>query len=230
MQKPVLSIIVPAYNEEKNIKSVILDLAKLRNRYPLEIIVVDDASRDKTSQIAEKFGADKIVRHQRNKGKGAGFRTGVKNSVGEYIVQIDADGQLMASDIPILIDRIESGADLVLGERFNYKSLNSSQFTSKMKMAGNILVSSITTIATRKKIFDVMTGLKAIRKKKVNKILPKSNDFAYEAEMVVLAAKKGLNIATVPIKCRERNSGSSNLSSFKHGLSVVMTIVKTALQ
>lgn len=228
MQKDSISVIVPAYNEEKNIGSVIKDLNKLRKIYNIQIIVIDDASVDNTSQIAKKSGADIVVSHKKNKGKGAGFKTGLKHATGDLILQFDADGQLKTKDIPTLINSLNEGADMVLGARYSFNSFFGHQSTSWTNMLGNLFVSFVATVFTGKLIIDVMTGLKAFKKKAVKNIIPKANDFAYEAELVVRAAQKNYNIKTVQITCRERRSGKSNLSPFKHGISVIKTIIQTA--
>jgi len=229
MLKDTVSVIVPAFNEEKNIASVIKELSRLRKNYKLQIIVVDDASTDNTSKIANAEGADIVISHKKNKGKGGGFKTGLSYATHDFIVQFDADGQLKASDIPRLIEALRDGADIALGARYSLSSFVNSKSSSQTNMMGNLFVSFVATIFSGRPIIDVMTGLKAFRRKKVKKIIPKANDFAYEAELVVRAAQNDFIIKTVPITCRQRRSGKSYLSPYKHGLSVIRTIVLTAV-
>ncbi len=228
MAKDTISVIVPAYNEEKNIASVIKELSKLRHDYNVEIIVIDDASKDKTAEIAKIEGGDKVISHKKNKGKGGAFKTGLSHATKEFIVQFDADGQLKASDIPKLINALKDGADVVLGARYGLRNLFMSGKGTQTNLLGNLFVSSIATIFSGKYIIDVMTGLKAYRKSSIKKIIPKANDFAYEAEVVIKAARNDLKISTVPISCRKRKSGKSYLSPYRHGLSVIKTIILTA--
>lgn len=229
MLKDRISVIVPAYNEEKNIVFVIKDINKLRKKYDIQLIVVDDASSDRTADVAGNNGADLVLRHKRNGGKGMGFRTGIRKCTGEFVVQIDADGQLKASDIPKLIGALKNGADIVLGARYGVRSLFGGNFTSRSKMLGNIFLSGMTSLFTQSAVIDVMTGLKAFRKQSLKHIVPSSNDFAYEAEIVVLAHRKKLKMNTVQISCRKRQTGSSNLNSLKHGFAVLKAIVSTSL-
>ena len=228
MAKDTISVIVPAYNEEKNIASVIKELSKLRHDYKVEIIVIDDASKDGTAEIAKNEGADKVISHKKNKGKGGAFKTGLSHATKEFIVQFDADGQLKASDIPKLINALKGGADIVLGARYSLKNIFKSSKGAQTNLFGNIFVSFIATIFSGKYIIDVMTGLKAFKKNKIKKIIPHANDFAYEAEVVVRASQNDLKISTVPISCRQRKSGKSYLSPYKHGFSVIRTIIMTA--
>ncbi len=228
MAKDTISVIVPAYNEEKNIASVIKELSKLRRDYKVEIIVIDDASKDKTAEIAKKEGADKVISHKKNKGKGGAFKTGLSQATKDFIIQFDADGQLKASDIPKLINTLREGADIVLGARYSLSNLFKPKKSTQTNLLGNIFVSFVATIFSGKYIIDVMTGLKGYRKSKIKQIIPRANDFAYEAEVVVKASQNDLVIRTVPITCRQRKSGKSYLSPYKHGLSVIKTIIMTA--
>lgn len=227
MQKDRVSIIIPAFNEARNISSVVNDLRKHCANYKLQIILIDDASHDKTAEIAKKSGVDLVLIHKKNKGKGGAFKTGTSRATGEYIVQFDADGQLKASDIPKLIHELKGGADLVLGARYDFTSLIKSK-SAQSNIIGNLFVSMFATLFTGRYIVDVMTGLKGFKKSKVKGIIPKANDFAYEAELVVRASKKKYKISTVRISCRERKSGKSTLSPYKHGVSVIKTIFLTS--
>jgi hypothetical protein len=105
-----------------------------------------------------------------------------------------------------------------------FKSTNGTQ----TNLFGNIFVSLVATIFSGKLIIDVMTGLKAFKKNKIKKIIPIANDFAYEAEIVIRASRKGFKISTVNISCRKRKSGKSYLSPYKHGFAVIKTIIMTA--
>jgi glycosyltransferase involved in cell wall biosynthesis len=228
MVKDTISVIVPAFNEEKNIASVINELSRLRDLYKVETIVIDDASSDKTAEIAKNEGVEKVISHKKNKGKGGAFKTGLTYATHEFIVQFDADGQLKASDIPKLINSLKEGADVVLGARYSLRNLFKSTNGTQTNLFGNIFVSLVATIFSGKLIIDVMTGLKAFKKNKIKKIIPKANDFAYEAEIVIRASRKGFKISTVNISCRKRKSGKSYLSPYKHGFAVIKTIIMTA--
>ncbi len=227
-KKENVSVIIPAYNEAETIFSVIKDVHTLSNIYNLEIIVVDDGSKDGTSIVAKKSGAHKVIIHKKNKGKGAAFRTGIMEATGDYVVQIDADKQLIASEIPKLVEPLKEGYDMVIGARCKFLSPLHSDFTSFIKMCGNFFLSFSTSIVSGRKVVDVMTGLKAFKRAVVLDINPKTNDFGYEAELVVKAAKKKYKMKHVMVTCMRRQTGESNLKTIKHGLSVFKTIIQTS--
>ncbi len=227
-KKEKVSVIIPAYNEAKTIYSVIKDVQALSNVYNLEIIVVDDGSKDGTSITAKKGGAHKIIIHKKNQGKGAAFRTGINEATGDYVVQIDADKQLRASEIPKLIEPLKDGYDMVIGVRYDLFSILNSGFTSFIKMYGNFFLSFSASIASGRKVVDVMTGLKAFKRTVVLDINPKTNDFGYEAELVIKAAKKKYKLKNVTVTCTRRQTGKSNLKTIKHGLSVFKTIIQSS--
>lgn len=227
-KKKLISVIIPAFNEGKTIGKVIDDVRTVSNVYALEIIVVNDGSTDTTLESAEKYGATKIISHKKNLGKGAAFKTGLLNAKGVYIVQIDADNQLKAKEIPKLIEPLEKGYDMVLGSRYDLFSLLSSDFTSFIKMSGNFFLSFSTSIFSGRKIIDVMTGFKAMKRSVGLSINPQVTHFGYEAELVVKAAKKKYKIKNVVVFCKRRETGRSNLKIIKHGLLVFKTIIESS--
>src|SRR3989344_6321778 len=117
-------IIIPAFNEEKAISKVILDLKS--NKYN-NILVVDDGSKDKTAEIAKKHNV-KVIRHFINRGQGAALQTGTEYALengAEIIVHFDADGQFLAEDIKDIIAPLKEGYDIALGSRFlNKRPIN----------------------------------------------------------------------------------------------------------
>lgn len=229
-KKEKVSVIIPAYNEVETICSVIKDIHDLSNIYNLEIIVVDDGSKDGTAIVAKKSGAHKVIIHKKNQGKGAAFRSGIKEATGDYVVQIDADKQLMASEIPKLIEPLKDGYDIAIGARYEFLSLLNSGFTSFIKMYGNFFLSFSASIVSGRKVVDVMTGLKAFKRSVVLDINPQVNDFGYEAELVIKAAKKKYKMKNVTVTCIKRQTGKSNLRTVKHGLLVFKTIIESSFE
>ena len=114
----LVSIILTSYNEEKNIGRTIKDCQTLKKYFPVEIIVADAASKDKTVQIAKKMKVDRIIRFPFKRGKGADFWAGGLLATGDYIVQIDTDHQFQPNEIPLFIHALDKGADVVIGTRF----------------------------------------------------------------------------------------------------------------
>ncbi len=224
-KKSGVSVVIPAFNEQTTIGHVIHDVLSLSKLYDLEIIVVDDGSGDFTSQRAKKAGAHKVIIHKKNTGKGGAFRTGYKAATKEYVIQIDADRQLRASEIPKLIRPLEEGYSMVLGSRYEIMNLLSSDFTTFIKMYGNLFLSLTATLFSFRLVPDVMTGFKSFTRRAIVDISPKVNHFGYEAELVVKAAKKGYSMKVVTVSCRKREAGRSNLKAIRHGALVFKTIL-----
>ncbi|MFX0196491.1 MAG: glycosyltransferase family 2 protein [Candidatus Hodarchaeota archaeon] len=115
----LVSIIIPAFNEELTIRKVLKGILEDKITNPIEIVVVDDGSKDKTSEKVQQFGV-KLLRHSNKIGKGRALRTGMAQAVGEIIVWQDADLEYFPQDIPRLLRPIIQGSsDVVYGSRFS---------------------------------------------------------------------------------------------------------------
>ena len=137
MKKKLVSIILTSYNEEKNITSTIKDCQKLKEQFPVEIILVDAASKDKTVEIAKKLKADRIIRFPFKRGKGADFWAGGLAAQGDYIVQIDTDHQFQPFEIPLFVEALDKGADVVIGTRFKGGNVEKGSVSSR-NLFGNL--------------------------------------------------------------------------------------------
>src|SRR3989338_3464199 len=118
-KKPKIIVTIPAYNEEKTIAAVISGIRRAMSNYNYAIQIIDDGSTDKTVQIARKAGA-KVISHPKNYGLATAFNTELEEALktnADIIIHIDADGQYLPEEIPLLVEGIENGADLVLGSR-----------------------------------------------------------------------------------------------------------------
>lgn len=180
---------IPAYNEGNLIGS----LVKKTLNYVNEVVVCDDGSSDNTSHEAEKAGA-RIIRHDKNKGKGAALKSLFKyarNSTVDVIVTIDGDGQFLPEEIPKLITPIiENKSDIVIGYRFD----NSSQMPSYRKF-GNKMLDRVTNLASELPFMDTQSGFRAYSKNAINKINFSSDGFASDSEILVDASQKKLKIS-----------------------------------
>lgn len=218
-----LSIVVPAYNEEENIQSVLDSIGNLENKLPIpfEVIVVDDGSTDKTAKIASSFGYVKVEKNERNLGKGAAVRRGVKVSKGDIIIIQDADSEYFPSEIPMLIELILRGdAKVVYGSRF----LGGCKMAVS-RYAGNKLLSFATSILYHRRITDMMTGHKAFTRDVINSINLVRDDFAVEAEITAKLLKKRYEIKEIPIRYNFRRKGNSKLS-WNDGVKALMLLIK----
>jgi len=222
-----LSVIIPAYNEEKNIKETIKRVKKSLKKFSFEIIVVDDGSKDNTYKVAKRNRVI-CVRHKKNMGKGAGFKTGIRKAKGEIIAQIDADSQFLPEELPKLIEPIlKDEADVTLASRFIKGAYIEPGALNLRNKIGNYGASLLTTIACMRRITDVQAGFKAFKKKWLKQLNFKENKFGYEPEVVILAARKKLRIKEVPILYKKRRGGQSNIKFIQDAYNISKTIFKT---
>jgi glycosyltransferase involved in cell wall biosynthesis len=205
-----LSVIVPAYNEEASIAQVLQGLLRLEQVLPLpfEVIVVDDASNDRTGQIASDFAAVKYVRHAVNGGKGVALRTGVRAATGDIIVIQDADDEYPPDEIPRLIEPILNGdADVVFGSRF----LGHRQGMSVSHRVGNQILSWTTNLLYGVSLTDVMTGYKVFARRVLDSFELTEPDFSVEVEIVSKCLRQGWRIVELPIRYNYRTTGASKI-------------------
>jgi glycosyltransferase involved in cell wall biosynthesis len=197
LQKHRVVVVVPAYNEERFIGSVVLKILQ----FPVTSIVVDDGSSDNTAFIAEAAGA-LVVRHEHNKGKGEALNTGIREARQmdpEAIVVIDGDGQHLVRELPRLVRPIlEEGADIVVGSRY----LDKISHVPTHRLFGHWFFNKLTSIASRVKVSDSQSGYRAFSPKAFNTDLFLSANFSVESEMQFLAHEYGLRVTEVPVTIR----------------------------
>jgi glycosyltransferase involved in cell wall biosynthesis len=201
-------VIIPAFNEEKSIATIIYDIKK----YIDHVVVIDDHSSDDTGKIARNFGAT-VIRHPENKGVGAAMKTGIayaKKLKPNIIITIDADGQHRPEDIPSLIGPIIEGrADFVLGSRFLTKEPKNMAFKKKV---GNKLLSLIVSFLAGVRLTDTQTGFRAFNKKALLS-LNLVSDFTYTQEMILVLCHNGFRCVEVPVQIHSRKYGESKVAS-----------------
>lgn len=226
----MISVIIPAYNEEKILPETIRRVEKSLRNYRHEIIVVDDGSEDRTSDVVRKIENIKLVSYRPNKGKGYAFRAGIKKSTGNTLVQIDADSQFMPEEITKLVKPIlDKRTDITFGSRFlNDSELEDGSLT-KFNEIANRVDSFLTSLFAGVKISDVQAGFKAFTRESIEKIDFKEDGFSYEPEIAILASKKNFRILDVPITYKRRKGGKSKIELFKDAFMITKTIVKTWL-
>src|SRR3989344_3317117 len=181
-QKPRVSVILPAYNEEGALGGVMDAVNLLRDRYELEVIVVEGGSRDRTVQVAYEHGATRIISSPVKRGKGADFWTGVLAATGDYLIQIDTDHQFDPFDIPRVVDALQGGADMAIATRFVKDAHLEVASVRPMNMFGNWLFSWFTTILTGQRITDCLAGFKGFRKTLIPYLHIRSPHFGDEVE------------------------------------------------
>lgn len=223
-----LLITIPAFNEEKTIAKVIQEIPKeIRGLKEVKILVIDDGSTDKTAEIAKRAGADYILVHKRNLGLAKTFKDGLDFALAigaDIIVNIDADAQYNAKEIPKLIEPILKGeADIVLGNR----QIDKLDHMPRGKKIGNKIATWVTRKFSGMDIKDAQTGFRAFSREAVMK-LNVLGDYTYTQETIIQAVKKGLKIVEVPVEFRKREDNSRLISSIwsyakKAGIIIIRT-------
>ncbi len=185
-----VSIIIPAYNEEKSVASVI----KKAKKYG-DVIVVDDASKDKTADAARKAGAV-VVRHKKNSGLGKSLRTGFKKALqmkSDMIITLDADNQHDPDDIPKLLKKINESHDFVLGQR----DLSKYPFVKKF---GNFFLNIATNFVAGTSLKDTESGFRAIKSSALRKMQLKAERYEIAVDIVYEVGKNKFKTASVPVR------------------------------
>jgi glycosyltransferase involved in cell wall biosynthesis len=212
------TIVVPAYNEEEAIREVITRVKKICSGED-EIIVVDDGSDDRTSEIALKTGV-KVLRHEKNMGKAIALKTGFRAAKNDVIVTIDADCTYPPEEIPRLVKNLE-GRDLVVGSRFKNGIPEGFPF---LRGITNVLGAKFASFLLFKRVTDVTSGMRAFRRHVVDECDIRAKGLDFEAEFTSTAIAKGFRHKEVPISSSER-IGRSKLNFlsdvFKFSLAIL---------
>jgi glycosyltransferase involved in cell wall biosynthesis len=227
MPASTVSIIIPAYDEEKTIAKVIEDTMAVMDsmNLPYEIIIVDDGSTDTTRQVATRYKAT-VVSNGRNRGKGYAVREGIRHAQGEIIVTIDADGEHRPKEIPDLITPLFNGTDIVAGSRFLY---NSNRATTRLNRVGNMLFNISIMALTGKRVTDSQTGFRAAKKQVLEKLNLTSTGYEIETEITVKGLRNGFTFQEKPITIERREYNLSKLKILADGTRILRTILTSNL-
>jgi glycosyltransferase involved in cell wall biosynthesis len=222
-----VSVIIPAYNEEKTIGNVIGETINVMDNrdLPYEIIVVDDGSTDKTGRIASQYKAT-LLTNKTNMGKGYCLRRGFQRANGDIIVTIDSDGEHQPKEIVDLLEPILNGIDLVAGSRFLGESRN---FTTRLNGIGNNLFNISIKLLTGTQITDSQSGFRAIKKEVLDAINLESDGYEIETEITVKSIMKGFRFQERPITCQRRRYSTSKIKILKDGTKIVKTIISSSI-
>jgi len=215
-----LTIGIPAFNEEKNIASIIINLKKIATK----IIVCNDGSTDSTGIIAEELGA-MVINHQKNQGYGAAIRSiflKAKEIGTEILVTIDADGQHDVNDIEKILKPIMNNeCDIVIGSRF----LDDVQNIPTYRKFGINIITKITNASIKDSLSDSQSGFRAYNKQVIESISPSESGMGVSTEILIKASNKNFKIGEVPIVVSyEGNTSTHNPVS--HGTSVLFSTLK----
>ena len=212
---------IPAFNEEKNIASSIVQLKKIADK----IIVCNDGSTDLTSKIAEELGAT-VINHEKNLGYGAAIRSiflKSKDLDGDVLVTFDADGQHRIEDVDKVINPIINGeSDLVIGSRFLDESKKE---VPQYRKVGIKVITKITNATIKKQLTDSQSGFRAYSKKVLNELNPAELGMGISTEILIKASAKNFRISEVPIKIIYDGDTSTH-NPISHGSSVLFSTIK----
>ena len=212
---------IPAFNEEKNIAVLIIQLKKIADK----IIVCNDGSTDLTSEIAEELGAT-VINHEKNLGYGAAIRSiflKSKDLDGDILVTFDADGQHRIEDISKVINPIiNEESDLVIGSRFLDES---EKEVPKYRKVGINVITKITNATIKKQLTDSQSGFRAYSKKVLNELNPSESGMGISTEILIKASAKNFRISEVPIKIIYTGDTSTH-NPISHGSSVLLSTIK----
>jgi glycosyltransferase involved in cell wall biosynthesis len=216
-----ITIGLPAYNEEKNIASIIVKLKKVAQK----IIVCNDGSTDLTGEIAEKLGVV-VINHPKNLGYGSGIRSifqKAKEIDTDILVTFDADGQHQVEDIKKVIEPIlKNKADVVIGSRFlDEQKVNAPEY----RKIGIKLITKVTNSTLKEKITDSQSGFRAYNKEVITKLEPGDIGMGISTEILIKASSRGFKIAEVPIDIQYKGDTSTH-NPVSHGTSVLLSTIK----
>lgn len=218
MDRRSVTILLPAKNEESGIETTFqaLPVDRLRELgYPVEILVADGRSHDRTRDVALAHGARVIA--QLGTGKGRGVRSALDVAQGDYIVMLDADTTYPARAIPAFVAMLDEGYDVVMGSRFLGRIEEGAM--KRMNRLGNHGLSALATLLYGRRCTDVCTGMWAFRRETMRALGLTSTHFEIEAEMFARAAMGGLRICELPITYGRRE-GVTKLGSIVDGMRI----------
>jgi len=226
----VVSVVIPAYNEEAGIGAIVERVLDVREPLAkmglaLELIVVDDGSSDGTADLVRAYDDVELVRHDRNAGYGAALKTGFAHARGQWLAFLDADGTYPPEYLPQLCEcALEREADLVIGSR---RSGAGSEMPFARRV-GNLLWSCLLTALGNRRVLDPASGMRVIRRDALSRLYPLPDGLNFTPVMSTRAVHEQLHMVDVPIPYSKR-TGRSKLSVVRDGTRFLSSIIWTAL-
>jgi glycosyltransferase involved in cell wall biosynthesis len=210
----VVSVVIPCLNEEANIEAcVTAALTAMRDAGIVgEVIVADNASEDRSAELAAAAGA-RVVNEPR-RGYGSAYMAGFAAARGRYVVMGDADLTYDFREIPRFVEELDGGADLVMGDRMD--NIHPGAMPWLHRYVGNPILTGILNVFFRTGVSDAHCGMRAVRRHVLPRLDLRATGMEFASEMVIRASKERLDIREFPIEYHPRG-GESKLSSFRDG-------------
>jgi glycosyltransferase involved in cell wall biosynthesis len=223
-----LSILMPVYNEATTIQRAVKRVLDVSFPCPVEIVIVDDASTDGTTEILESLQDERLVklRHPANLGKGAAIRTAAAAATGDFMVPFDADLEYQPEDIPKLLEPVLADeAEVVYGSR----SFGSHSAYSFWYVMGNKAVTTFANILFDAYIADLETCYKLMPLDLFRKLDITSNGFGMEAEITAKLLARGIRPFEVPVTYRARSREAGKKITWRDGVEAVWIVGRIRL-
>ena len=227
---PTLSVVIPAYNEEHGIDAILERVLAQREALlasgvgDLEVIVVDDGSRDGTADRVLAIPGARLVRHTVNQGYGAALKTGFSEARGDLLAFLDADGTYPPEHFPNLCrEALEGDIDIVIGSRM----LSRDSQMPLVRRIGNTIFASLLSLVGARRIWDSASGMRVFKRSALGSLYPLPDGLDFTPAMSTRALYEDLRMVEVPIPYRER-VGRSKLNVAKDGLRFFRSIMWTA--
>lgn len=225
-----LSIVIPCYNEDKTLNECVNRVLEIANEnLSLEIIIVDDCSNDSSYLIAKDLERNhpevKVLRHEKNSGKGAALRSGFKAAIGDYVAVQDADLEYDPNDLKrLIVPLLEDKADVVLGSRF--LSTEAHRVLYFWHYLGNRFLTFLSNMFTDLNLTDMETCYKVFRRNVIQSIDIKENRFGFEPEIVAKIAQMRLRIYEMGISYYGRTYAEGKKIGVKDGFRALYCIFR----